>query len=226
MMPVSGCRCRAASASSSSRRGPRAANGHKGRNVVSPRPSRRGRKRPITPPRRVSRLSESRARSGTGRHAISPALVSPPVGYLLEAFLAGGARHALVHVGVPCSRPVIAAARLSSGGADRLAGPPRSPSFPGIRGWPVRAAPSRLALSSRAEDGGNIIKAFDVGLSSTGRWFALWLSPANAAFRFSWSWSLSALISLSTSKSAERRVRSRTRPPVAVHRSLYGGWTD
>src|SRR5713226_23967 len=84
-----------------------------------------------------------------------------PVGDLVEAFLAGGAGHARIHVGVFVGLAGDRGLEVVAGRTDRLAGR-RVAHFLEIFEMAVRV-PS-LALGSRAEHGGDIVEALDLGL--------------------------------------------------------------
>src|SRR5260221_1547610 len=84
-----------------------------------------------------------------------------PVGDLVEAFLAGHARHARIHVGVFVGLARDRGLEVVAGRTDLLAG----------RGvahfleiFEIAVRMPGLALGSRAEHGGDIVEALDVGL--------------------------------------------------------------
>src|SRR6266404_5402946 len=84
-----------------------------------------------------------------------------PVGDLVEAFLAGHARHARIHVGVFVGLARDRGLEVVAGRTDRLAGR-QVAHFLEIFEMAVRVP--GLALGSRAERGGDIVEALDVGL--------------------------------------------------------------
>src|SRR5882724_7969354 len=84
-----------------------------------------------------------------------------PVGDLVEAFLAGHARHARIHVGVFVGLAGDRGLEVVAGRTDRLAGR-RGVHFLDIFEMTVRVP--GLALGSRAEHGGDIVEALDLGL--------------------------------------------------------------
>src|SRR6266851_5871826 len=84
-----------------------------------------------------------------------------PVGDLVEAFLAGGAGHARIHVGVFVGLAGDRGLEDVAGRTDRLAGR-RVAHFLEIVEMAVRAP--GLALGSRAEHGGEIVEALNVDL--------------------------------------------------------------
>src|SRR6266446_8423878 len=83
-----------------------------------------------------------------------------PVGDLVEAFLAGCAGHARIHVGVFVGLAGDRGLEVVAGQTDRLAGR-RVVHFLEIFEMTVRVP--GLALGSRAEHGGDIVEALDVG---------------------------------------------------------------
>ena len=84
-----------------------------------------------------------------------------PVGDLVEAFLAGGARHARIHIGVFVGLAGDRGAQIIAGAADRLAGRRVADLFE-IFEMTVRMA--GLALGRRAEHRRHVVVAFDVRL--------------------------------------------------------------
>src|SRR4029077_146159 len=84
-----------------------------------------------------------------------------PVGDLVEAFLAGHARHARIRVGVFVGLAGDRGLEVVAGRTDRLAGR-RGVHFLEIFEMTVRVP--GLALGSRAEHDGDIVEALDVGL--------------------------------------------------------------
>src|SRR6266436_7431410 len=84
-----------------------------------------------------------------------------PVGDLVEAFPAGNARHARIHVGVFVGLAGDRGLEVVAGQTDRLAGR-RVVHFLEIFEMTVRVP--GLALGSRAEHGGDNVEALDVGL--------------------------------------------------------------
>src|SRR5258707_2753666 len=84
-----------------------------------------------------------------------------PVGDLVEAFLAGHARHARIHVGVFVGLARDRGLEVVAGRTDLLAGRGVA-HFLEIFEIAVRVP--GLALGSRAEHGGDIVEALDVGL--------------------------------------------------------------
>src|SRR5229473_4024194 len=84
-----------------------------------------------------------------------------PVGDLVEAFLAGHARHARIHVGVFVGLARDRGLEVVAGRTDRLAGR-QVAHFLEIFEMAVRVP--GLALGSRAERGDDIVEALDVGL--------------------------------------------------------------
>ena len=84
-----------------------------------------------------------------------------PVGDLVEAFLAGGARHARIHVGVFVRLAGDRGLQVVGGAADRQAGGRIADFFEKFE-MAVRMA--GLAFGGRAEHGGDVVVAFDIGL--------------------------------------------------------------
>src|SRR6185312_11847788 len=84
-----------------------------------------------------------------------------PVGDLVEAFLAGGLRHAGIHVGVFMRLAGDGGSEILCGVADRLAGR-RVTDFLQIFEMAMRMA--SLTFRGRAEHGGDIVIAFDIRL--------------------------------------------------------------
>src|SRR5579871_3038868 len=84
-----------------------------------------------------------------------------PVGDLVKAFVARGLGHARIHVGVFVGLAGDARLEVGVGGADRLAGG-RIAHFLEI--FKVAVGVAGFAFGGGAEDGGDVIVAFDVGL--------------------------------------------------------------
>src|SRR6185437_1641450 len=84
-----------------------------------------------------------------------------PVGDLVEAFLAGGLRHAGIHVGVFMCLAGNRRSEILIGRADRLAGR-RIADFLQVFEMAVRMA--GLAFRGRAEHGRDVVVAFDIRL--------------------------------------------------------------
>src|ERR1700731_241082 len=84
-----------------------------------------------------------------------------PVGDLVEAFLAGGARHTGIHVGIFVRLAGDGRLQLVRSLADRQASP-RVAALLEVFEMAVRVA--GLAFGGRPEHGGDVVVAFDVGL--------------------------------------------------------------
>src|SRR5665213_1367548 len=84
-----------------------------------------------------------------------------PVGDLFEAFLAGGARHAGIHVGIFVGLAGDSGIQIVVGRADRLAGRRVADV---LEIFEMAVGMAGLAFCGRAEHGGNVIEAFDIGL--------------------------------------------------------------
>src|SRR5579859_2941995 len=84
-----------------------------------------------------------------------------PVGDLVEAFLAGGARHARVHVGVLVGLAGDRGLEIVAGDADRLAGRGIARLLEELE---MAVGVAGLALGGRAEHGSDVVIALDVGL--------------------------------------------------------------
>ena len=85
-----------------------------------------------------------------------------PVGDFAEAFVARGLGHARIHVGVFVGFPGDRGLEVVRGGADRQAGG-RIAGFLEI--FEMAMGMAGLTLGGRAEYGGDIVVAFDVGLA-------------------------------------------------------------
>src|SRR5215212_3277386 len=84
-----------------------------------------------------------------------------PIGDLIEALLAGGARHARIHVGVFVRLAGDRGLQVVAGAADRLSGR-RVADF--LEKFEVAMRVAGLAFGGRAKYSGDIVIAFDVGL--------------------------------------------------------------
>ena len=84
-----------------------------------------------------------------------------PVGDLGEAFLARGLGHARIHIGVFVGFAGDRGLEVARGRADRQAGR-RVADF--LEEFEMAVRVAGLALGGRAEDGGDVVEAFDVGL--------------------------------------------------------------
>ena len=84
-----------------------------------------------------------------------------PLGDFLEAFLARGAGHGRIHVGVFVRFTGNGCGEVVGGGTDRQA---RGRIANGLEIFEVAVSMARLAFGGRAEDGGGVVEAFNVGL--------------------------------------------------------------
>src|SRR5689334_9612083 len=84
-----------------------------------------------------------------------------PVGDFVKAFGAGGLGHARIHVGIFVGLARDRSLEVGVGGADRLAGR-RIAHFLEI--FQMAMGMAGFAFSGGAEDGGDVIVTFDVGL--------------------------------------------------------------
>src|SRR6266852_298958 len=149
-----------------------------------------------------------------------------PVGDLVEAFLAGHARHARIHVGVFVGLARDRGLEVVAGRTDLLAGRGVA-HFLEIFEIAVRVP--GLALGSRAEHGGDIVEALDVGLLGEIEIVAARLALAGGRF-------LQILLGLGSlerrhvpfpawsEKPMTRGCARRTRESMKFRRFLVCGW--